>query len=73
MQEHSETRRERQWLSAREAAQYCGLGFSTLAKLRVWGGGPTFSKVGAKVLYNRDNLDKWLHGRRVTNTSQVGG
>jgi hypothetical protein len=59
-----------QWLPAREAAEYCGLGFSTLAKLRLTGGGPEFSKVGIKVLYHRDNLDRWLHGRSRANTSQ---
>ena len=60
------------WLPAREAAEYCGLGFSTLAKLRLTGGGPEFSKVGIKVLYHRDNLDRWLHGRSRANTSQAG-
>ena len=58
----------RQWLSAKEAAEYCGLGFSTMAKLRLSGGGPEFSKVGEKVLYHRDNLDKWLHSKSRTST-----
>ena len=61
----------RQWLPAREAAEYCALGFSTLAKLRLFGGGPAFSKVGAKVLYNRHDLDAWLASKRVASTSQL--
>jgi hypothetical protein len=65
-----ETLQGRQWLPAREAADYCGLGFSTLAKLRLTGDGPAFSKVGVKVLYNRNDLDNWLRGRRVSSTSQ---
>jgi hypothetical protein len=66
-----ETPQGRQWLPAREAAKYCGLGFSTMAKLRILGGGPAFSKVGNKVLYNRDDLNKWLASKRVTSTSQL--
>ena len=62
-----------QWLPAREAADYCGLGFSTMAKMRLTGEGPEFSKVGAKVLYYRPNLDRYLHGRSRVNTSQMGG
>jgi hypothetical protein len=67
-----ETPRETPWLPAREAAEYCALGFSTLAKLRLWGGGPAFSKVGTKVLYNRHDLDKWLTSKSRTSTSQAG-
>jgi hypothetical protein len=63
----------KQWLPAREAAAYCALGFSTLAKLRLTGGGPAFSKVGTKVLYNRNDLDSWLDSKRVASTSQVEG
>ena len=61
----------RQWLSAKEAAEYTGLGFSTLAKLRLKGGGAPFSKIGEKVLYMRDDLDAWLKSKRVSNTSQA--
>ena len=56
-----ETPHNGQWLPAREAAKNCGLGFSTLAKLRLTGGGAGLGKkVGSKVLYNRNHLDKWL-------------
>lgn len=65
-----ETPQSGKWLTAREAADYCNLGFSTLAKLRLTGGGPAFSKVGTKVLYNRKDLDAWLDSKRVRSTSQ---
>ena len=39
----------KQRLSVREAAQYLGLSASTLNKLRVFGGGPTFLKLGRRV------------------------
>lgn len=59
-----------QWLSSREAAQYSNLGFSTLAKYRLVGGGPAYTKVGTKILYNTADLDAWLKSKRVANTSQ---
>ena len=57
------------WLSSRAAAQYSGLGFSTLAKLRVQGG-PPYVKVGSKVLYSTTDLDAWLESKRLKSTSQ---
>jgi predicted DNA-binding transcriptional regulator AlpA len=60
----------RQWLSAKEAAEHTGLGFSTLAKLRLEGGGPSYSKIGAKIIYYKPDLDDWLKSKRVSNTSQ---
>ena len=59
-----------QWLSTRGAAKYSGLGFSTLAKLRLQGTGPVYTKVGAKILYNTIDIDAWLQSKRVANTSQ---
>ncbi len=59
-----------QWLSAKEAAEYTILGHSTLAKLRLTGGGAPFSKIGEKVLYKKSDLEAWLESKRVSNTSQ---
>jgi hypothetical protein len=50
-------------LDTRAAAQVIGLAPSTLAKLRVTGGGPTFRKVLSKVLYERTALEQWLEAR----------
>lgn len=36
---------------------------STLAKLRVIGGGPRFHKFGQRVRYCRDELDTWIWNR----------
>jgi hypothetical protein len=58
------------WLSAREASKYSGLGFSTLAKLRLLRTGPVYTKVGAKILYNTVDIDAWLESKRVANISQ---
>ena len=58
-------------MSPHEAACYLGLAASTLAKMRCWGGSPTFIRLGRKIGYQRDDLDKWLAARRATNTSDA--
>jgi hypothetical protein len=60
----------KEWLSPHEAAQYSGLGLSTLAKLRITGAGCAYSKIGAKVVYCKSNLDAWLASKHCTSTSQ---
>ena len=59
----------RKMLNTPEAASYCGSSSSTFAKLRVYGGGPIFLKLGRRVVYNPDDLDAWLASRRRTSTS----
>jgi excisionase family DNA binding protein len=61
----------KQNLSPREAADYLNIGFSTVAKMRLKGGGPLFCKIGAKILYRKSDLDEWLASKLRTNTSQV--
>lgn len=58
-------------MSPSEAARYLGLAVSTLAKMRCWGGSPTFVRLGRKIGYQRDDLDKWLAARRATNTADA--
>jgi hypothetical protein len=43
-------------VSAPEAAKYLGLSASTLSKLRVFGGGPKFHKLGRRVVYDTRDL-----------------
>jgi excisionase family DNA binding protein len=52
-----------------QAAEYLGLGKSTLDKLRVAGGGPAFHKVGARVVYDPQDLDAWIAQHKRTSTS----
>jgi hypothetical protein len=42
-----------------------------LAKLRTVGGGPPFSKLGGKVLYEIGDLKNWVAARKVKSTAQV--
>ena len=53
-------------------AEYVGLRPATLETLRVRGGGPTFLKLGAGVVYQREDLDQWLGERKRTSTSDPG-
>jgi len=53
------------------ASPLVGLSVSTLAKLRVTGGGPVFVKAGRKVLYRKQDLVEWLDARRVRNTTEA--
>lgn len=53
------------------AATYIGLSKSSLDKMRVYGGGPLYLKIGRKVIYDQVDLDTWLAGKRIANTSQT--
>jgi excisionase family DNA binding protein len=57
-------------LTTREAAEATGLAVPTLNKLRVYGGGPPFLKLGRSVRYRLDDLQAWLESRLVSNTSE---
>ena len=52
------------------AAGYAGFSKSYLNKQRVYGGGPLYIKCGRRVVYDRVDLDTWMVGKKVANTSQ---
>lgn len=54
------------------AADYTGLSVQTLAKLRVYGGGPPYIKAGSRVIYDTRDLDPWMASRKRTSTSDPG-
>lgn len=54
------------------AADYVGLSPATLETMWVRGGGPVFVKLGARVVYQREDLDKWLEERKRKSTSDPG-
>lgn len=64
---------QRKMLSTPEAAGYCGSSASTFNKLRVFGGGPIFIKLGRRVVYDPSDLDAWLAARRRASTSEEIG
>lgn len=63
---------EHRKVSAPEAAQYLGISASTLSKLRVFGGGPKFHKLGRRVVYDIRDLDGWFEARQRSSTSDTG-
>jgi excisionase family DNA binding protein len=58
------------YLTPREAAEYLRSSPSTLAKLRVYGGGPHFCRIGKAIRYRRSDLDAFMSARRVRSTSE---
>jgi predicted DNA-binding transcriptional regulator AlpA len=62
----------RRILPTEAAAEYCGLTASTFEKYRVFGGGPVFVKLGRRVVYAREDLDKWISDCRRRSTSDTG-
>jgi predicted DNA-binding transcriptional regulator AlpA len=68
-----ETNMQDRLLKPTEAAEFLGLGDSTLAKLRVFGGGPIFRKLGRSVRYAATDLQHWAdeRSRRSTSDSPV--
>ena len=61
-------------LSTKQFAAMAGFGESTVEKLRIFGGGPPFIKLGkgrtGRVVYDLADIEKWLADRKRTNTSQ---
>jgi predicted DNA-binding transcriptional regulator AlpA len=52
------------------AAKYVGLAESTLCKMRVFGTGPRFCRLGRAIVYRKADLDAWLDARCVASTSE---
>ncbi len=61
-----------EWLRPKEAAAYVKSSESTLAKKRLKGNGPTYTKFGRLVLYAKRDLDEHLASRRRLSTSDPG-
>jgi predicted DNA-binding transcriptional regulator AlpA len=62
---------EKHRFRTREAAAYVRLAPSTMAKMRMRGDGPQYSKAGPRVvIYYQDELDAWLAARSRRSTSQ---
>ncbi|MEE9925851.1 helix-turn-helix domain-containing protein [Brucella pseudintermedia] len=55
----------------KQAAAYLGLSKSTMDKLRHFGGGPRYFKLGRSVIYDVADLDAWRNDRAATSTWQA--
>lgn len=68
---HQEVHEPTTYLRPADAAAYLGLALSTLAKLRMEGTGPRWSKATARaVIYRREDLDAWIASRAKSSTSE---
>lgn len=61
-----------EWMRPREAAAYLKTSISTLAKRRLTGDTPKFTRIGRAVRYRRDWCDDWLEGKARRSTSDTG-
>ena len=57
-------------IDVREAARRLGVSKSHLNKLRMDRAGPSFSKLGGRVVYSLADLEAWLAATRVDTTPQ---
>lgn len=57
------------FLTVDEAAAYLRLKKHTLANMRWQGTGPRFRKHGGRIVYHRDELNKWSESLRRRSTS----
>ena len=62
---------EDEWYRPAQAAAYLKSSTSTLAKKRLKGDGPTYTKFGRNVLYAKRDLDAYLYSRRRLSTSDA--
>lgn len=60
-------------LKPKEAAEYLGIGLSTLAQMRMAGKGPVFIAYSPRMIrYRQGDLDAWLEAQPLcTNTAQA--
>lgn len=57
-------------LNAEEVSKQLGLSVSTLAKMRLYGTGPTYSKLGRRVVYRPEDIEEWITANKYCSTSE---
>ena len=60
------------YFRSREAAEYLKTSTSTLAKRRLYGGGPKFSRIGRSIRYAQSELDRFMAANTVSSTFEQG-
>lgn len=60
-------------LNAVDAAKQLGLSTSTLAKMRLYGNGPAYIKLGRRVLCRPEDIQNWISENRFRSTSEYAG
>lgn len=63
---------ESQYMTPPQAAEYLGVGVSTLAKWRLRGVGPQYRALSTKIIrYVRTDLDAWSASRTRASTTEA--
>ena len=57
-------------MTANHTAELLSIHPNTLAKWRLSGEGPTFTKMGRSVRYRMADIEKWLEARQARSTSE---
>lgn len=60
------------FLRTPEAARFLGLSGRTLEKHRTFGTGPTYRKIGGRIVYRVEDLQRWADLGMRTSTSDPG-
>jgi predicted DNA-binding transcriptional regulator AlpA len=60
---------ETRLFTTRQVAEFLGVSCSYLNKLRVYGDGPAFIKIGARVVYDFQDVEAWVEARKCISTS----
>lgn len=61
-------------LRTQEAARFLGISIRTLEKHRTYGTGPTYRKIGGRVLYAVEDLQAWTAiGARKSTSDKTAG
>ena len=60
------------YLRTPEAARFLGVSGRTLEKHRIYGTGPVYRKIGGRVVYRLEDLEKWADQGLRTSTSDPG-
>lgn len=60
------------YLRTAEAGRFLGLSGRTLEKHRTYGTGPTYRKIGGRVVYAVRDLEAWADKGAKASTSEVG-
>ena len=59
------------FLTQGEAADYLRLSPRTLERHRVAGTGAKFTRLGRRIVYRRDELDRWTESRTFSSTAEA--
>jgi hypothetical protein len=60
------------YLRTPEAARFLSLSARTLEKHRIYGTGPSYRKVGGRVIYAIEDLKAWADGTAKISTCEAG-